>query len=100
MVDSKNVSIKADEYLLIYIFSSNFIGFISMEEFEEACGVLNGFHDKNIIPSSSIRDLAKALDINKDGNIDFNEFLEAFRLVNSSIEEKSVTFEESDGEEA
>lgn len=71
-----------------------------MEEFEEACGVLNGFHDENIIPTSSIRDLAKVLDINKDGNIDFNEFLEAFRLVNNSIEEKSVTFEESDGEDS
>ena len=70
-----------------------------MEEFEEACRVLNGFNDENIIPASSISDLAKALDINKDGNIDFNEFLEAFRLVNNSVEEKSVTFEESDSEE-
>ena len=70
-----------------------------MEEFEEACRVLNGFNDENIIPAASISDLAKALDINKDGNIDFNEFLEAFRLVNNSVEEKSVTFEESDSEE-
>ena len=71
-----------------------------MEEFEEACRVLNGFNEESVIPASSISDLAKALDINKDGNIDFNEFLEAFRLVNNSVEEKSVTFDDSDHEES
>ena len=69
-----------------------FSGFISKEEFEEACHVLNNFNEK-VIPGSSISDLANTLDINKDGKIDFNEFLEAFRLVNSSIEEKSITFD-------
>ena len=67
-------------------------GFISKEEFEEACSVLNKFNEE-VIPGSNISDLAKALDINKDGKIDFNEFLEAFRLVNNSIEEKSITLD-------
>ena len=53
--------------------------------------MLNNFNDTET-PNSSISDLAKALDINKDGKIDFNEFLEAFRLVNNSIEEQSISF--------
>ncbi|XP_057313547.1 serine/threonine-protein phosphatase with EF-hands 2-like [Hydractinia symbiolongicarpus] len=55
-------------------------GFISTEEMEEACHMLNK-HTNGLIPESGIQDLAKTLDINKDGKIDFNEFLEAFRLV-------------------
>ena len=78
-------------YLALKIFIL-LIGFISKEEFEEACRVLNNFNDEEGTPNSSISDLAKALDINKDGKIDFNEFLEAFRLVNNSIEEKSKSF--------
>ena len=55
---------------------------ISSEEFEEACQVLNKFTN-GLIPDTRIRELAKTLDINKDGMIDFNEFLEAFRLVSN-----------------
>jgi len=62
-------------------------GLISSEEFEEACHMLNKYSSTHIIPSTSIKDLAKTLDINKDGMIDFNEFLEAFRLVTISVQE-------------
>lgn len=53
-----------------------------MNEFTEACEVLRkcssvDFH------SSQIEDIAKSLDLNKDGKIDFNEFLEAFRIVDT-----------------
>lgn len=61
-------------------------GFVSQEEFEDACQLLNTF-SKGIVPDQSISDLARALDINKDGMIDFNEFLEAFRLVSLSVNE-------------
>jgi len=76
-------------YTVFRIIDKDCSGFISKEEFEEACRVLNNFNDQEDTPNSSISDLAKALDINKDGKIDFNEFLEAFRLVNHSIEEQS-----------
>ena len=58
-------------------------GFVSMEEFEECCRLLNE-HTNSNIPLDSIEDLARSIDMDKDGHIDFNEFLEAFRLVDNS----------------
>ena len=63
------------------------LGVVSMEEFEECCQLLNQHMNSNI-PGNSIKDLARSIDMDKDGCIDFNEFLEAFRLVNTS---KSVS---------
>lgn len=54
-----------------------------MEEFEESCRLLNEHTDSNI-PLDSIADVARSIDMDKDGHIDFNEFLEAFRLVDNS----------------
>ena len=54
-----------------------------MDEFEESCRLLNE-HTNSNIPLDSIEDLAKSIDMDKDGYIDFNEFLEAFRLVDNS----------------
>jgi serine/threonine-protein phosphatase with EF-hand domain len=54
-----------------------------MEEFEESCRLLN-HHANTQIPDNSIKDLAKSIDLDNDGFIDFNEFLEAFRLVDVS----------------
>ena len=63
------------------IFDKDNSGFISMTEFQEACGILTK-HASISIPPSHITDIAHSLDLNKDGQIDFNEFLEAFRIVN------------------
>lgn len=63
-----------------------FAGLITEDEFEEACRSLNRYSKSGRIPLEGIKDLAKTLDINKDGAIDFNEFLEAFRLVSVSVE--------------
>lgn len=51
-----------------------------MCEFEEALSVL--IHHQHVsVSKDQIADIARSLDLNKDGFIDFNEFLEAFRIV-------------------
>lgn len=53
-------------------------GYISLEEFKDACDLL-GEHLE--YPQEQALDICKAMDINKDGLVDLNEFLETFRLV-------------------
>jgi len=50
-----------------------------MSEFENCCCALEKVTGTQF-PSSSIKDMAVAMDINNDGKICFNEFLESFRL--------------------
>ena len=57
-------------------------GHISMEEFGEACAVLCQ-HTGTVLSRKEIQNMARAMDQNKDGQIDFNEFLEAFRIVDN-----------------
>lgn len=64
-------------------------GFISMEEFEEACNILTRHTSMQLQPQH-IADIAKSLDLNGDGKIDFNEFLEAFRIVDAHGKEKNM----------
>ena len=66
------------------IFDKDSSGFISMTEFQEACEILKR-HAGVPMTSCYIADIAHSLDLNKDGFIDFNEFLEAFRIVNTGV---------------
>lgn len=59
-----------------------FTGQISMEEFEEVIQLLVKQQNMNC-PLDQISDIARSIDLNHDGRIDFNEFLEAFRIVDS-----------------
>ncbi|EMP25673.1 Serine/threonine-protein phosphatase with EF-hands 1 [Chelonia mydas] len=56
-------------------------GLISIEEFRQTWKLFNS-HLKIDIDDESIDNLARSIDFNKDGSIDFNEFLEAFHVVN------------------
>uniref|UniRef100_A0A8B9C8H2 Serine/threonine-protein phosphatase with EF-hands n=1 Tax=Anser brachyrhynchus TaxID=132585 RepID=A0A8B9C8H2_9AVES len=55
-------------------------GLISFEEFHQTWKLFSS-HMNIELTDDGINDLVRSIDFNKDGNIDFNEFLEAFRLV-------------------
>ncbi|XP_023782857.1 serine/threonine-protein phosphatase with EF-hands 2 [Cyanistes caeruleus] len=55
-------------------------GLISFEEFQQTWKLFSS-HMNIELTDDGINDLVRSIDFNKDGNIDFNEFLEAFRLV-------------------
>ncbi|XP_069691872.1 serine/threonine-protein phosphatase rdgC [Periplaneta americana] len=61
-------------------------GYISMEEFSDACALL-GEHLPQIPPDQLV-DICRSMDINKDGLVDLNEFLETFRLVDMEHEDR------------
>ncbi|KFP03676.1 Serine/threonine-protein phosphatase with EF-hands 2, partial [Calypte anna] len=58
-------------------------GLISFEEFHQTWKLFSS-HMNSELREDGINDLVRSIDFNKDGNIDFNEFLEAFRLVKQS----------------
>lgn len=51
-----------------------------MQEFTDVCTFL-GKHKGTEFNQKQIMDLAASIDLDKNGVIDFNEFLEAFRIV-------------------
>ncbi|CAF1128119.1 unnamed protein product [Rotaria sordida] len=55
-------------------------GVISLQEFTDVC-VFLGNHNGTKFDEKQIIDLATSIDLDKNGVIDFNEFLEAFRIV-------------------
>lgn len=59
---------------------SLYSGLISIEEFRHTWQLFSA-HLGVKIDDRAIDDLARSIDFNKDGSIDFNEFLEAFRVV-------------------
>ncbi|XP_045206701.2 serine/threonine-protein phosphatase with EF-hands 2-like [Mercenaria mercenaria] len=73
-------------------------GQISMPEFEDALSILIKQLDL-AIKETEIRDIAQSIDMNKDGYIDFNEFLEAFRIVDSLGKDKTFSLKTKSNEE-
>ncbi|KAM5284213.1 serine/threonine-protein phosphatase with EF-hands 2 isoform 2-T3 [Hipposideros larvatus] len=72
------------------IIDSDHSGFISLDEFRQTWKLFSS-HMKIDITDDCIRDLARSIDFNKDGHIDINEFLEAFRLVEQSCSEGNAS---------
>lgn len=62
-------------------------GYISLDEFDEACNLLRQHFPFET--HEQLMDMCRMMDINKDGLVDLNEFLEAFRLCESTKESLS-----------
>ncbi|XP_044537527.1 serine/threonine-protein phosphatase with EF-hands 2 [Gracilinanus agilis] len=78
------------------IIDSDHSGLISIDEFRQIWKLFSS-HMNIDITDESICDLARSIDFNKDGNIDINEFLEAFRLVEQSyLEDKDSELKSSE----
>ncbi|XP_042792107.1 serine/threonine-protein phosphatase with EF-hands 2 isoform X2 [Panthera leo] len=72
------------------IIDSDHSGFISLDEFRHTWKLFSSHMNINI-RDDCICDLARSIDFNKDGHIDINEFLEAFRLVEQSCSEGNAS---------
>ncbi|XP_075461526.1 serine/threonine-protein phosphatase with EF-hands 2 [Ascaphus truei] len=79
---------RSDLETIFRIIDSDSSGLISFEEFQHTWKLLIS-HLNIEVSDEAICNMARSMDFNKDGNIDINEFLEAFRLVDRPhIEDK------------
>ncbi|KAJ8399617.1 hypothetical protein AAFF_G00410280 [Aldrovandia affinis] len=71
---------RTDLEIIFNIIDKDHSGLISIEEFRHTWKLFSS-HLRVAVEDSAVDDLARSIDFNKDGSIDFNEFLEAFRVV-------------------
>ncbi|XP_073422169.1 serine/threonine-protein phosphatase with EF-hands 1 [Dendrobates tinctorius] len=82
---------RADLEIIFNIIDKDHSGLLSIDEFRQTWKLFTS-HLHISIDDATIDDLAHSIDSNKDGSIDFNEFLEAFQVVHK--------FEKKDWKEA
>ncbi|XP_062983754.1 serine/threonine-protein phosphatase with EF-hands 1 [Elgaria multicarinata webbii] len=71
---------KTDLEIIFNMMDRDHSGLISIDEFRQTWKLFN-LHLRIDVDDESIDSLARNIDFNKDGSIDFNEFLEAFHVV-------------------
>lgn len=71
---------RTDLEIIFNMIDKDHSGLISIEEFRQTWRLFSS-HLHVHVDNAAIDDLAHSIDFNKDGSIDFNEFLEAFRVV-------------------
>ncbi|XP_061485422.1 serine/threonine-protein phosphatase with EF-hands 1 isoform X2 [Rhineura floridana] len=71
---------KTDLEIIFNMIDKDHSGLISVDEFRQTWKLFN-LHLRINVNDESIDSLARSIDFNKDGSIDFNEFLEAFHVV-------------------
>ncbi|XP_012675198.1 serine/threonine-protein phosphatase with EF-hands 1 isoform X2 [Clupea harengus] len=71
---------RTDLEIIFNIIDKDHSGLISIEEFQQTWKLFSS-HLGVAVSDDAIEGLARSIDYNKDGSIDFNEFLEAFRVV-------------------
>nr|XP_048296565.1 serine/threonine-protein phosphatase with EF-hands 1 isoform X2 [Myodes glareolus] len=71
---------RSDLKIIFNVIDTDHSGLISLDEFRTMWKLFNTHYNVQI-DDSQIDELANIVDFNKDGNIDFNEFLKAFYVV-------------------
>ncbi|XP_036696922.1 serine/threonine-protein phosphatase with EF-hands 1 isoform X2 [Balaenoptera musculus] len=71
---------RSDLQIIFNVIDSDHSGLISMEEFRSMWKLFTSYYSV-CIDDSQLDELAERMDLNKDGSIDFNEFLKAFYVV-------------------
>ncbi|MGH0125062.1 UNVERIFIED_CONTAM: hypothetical protein FKN15_021490 [Acipenser sinensis] len=71
---------RTDLEIIFNMIDKDHSGLISIEEFRQTWRLFSS-HLHIHVDNAAIDELARSIDFNKDGSIDFNEFLEAFRVV-------------------
>ncbi|XP_041936102.1 serine/threonine-protein phosphatase with EF-hands 1 [Alosa sapidissima] len=71
---------RTDLEIIFNIIDKDHSGLISIEEFRQTWKLFST-HLGVAVNEEAIDDMARSIDFNKDGSIDFTEFLEAFRVV-------------------
>ncbi|XP_073654879.1 serine/threonine-protein phosphatase with EF-hands 1 isoform X2 [Tursiops truncatus] len=71
---------RSDLQIIFNVIDSNHSGLISMEEFRSIWKLFKS-HYRVCVDDSQLDELTERMDLNKDGSIDFNEFLKAFYVV-------------------
>uniref|UniRef100_A0A671T415 Serine/threonine-protein phosphatase with EF-hands n=1 Tax=Sinocyclocheilus anshuiensis TaxID=1608454 RepID=A0A671T415_9TELE len=71
---------RTDLEIIFNIIDKDHSGQISIEEFRQTWKLFSS-HLGVAVNDQTIDDMARSIDFNKDGSIDFNEFLEALRVV-------------------
>ncbi|KAM5196731.1 serine/threonine-protein phosphatase with EF-hands 1 isoform 1-T5 [Hipposideros larvatus] len=71
---------RSDLQIIFNVIDSDHSGLISMEEFHSMWKLFNSHYHVHF-DDDQVDELAERMDLNKDGSIDFNEFLKAFYVV-------------------
>ena len=66
-----------------------FIGYISLDELADACNLIKEHMPCNMT-EDQLSEICRMMDINKDGLVDLNEFLETFRMVDPESKRKNM----------
>ncbi|XP_050299789.1 serine/threonine-protein phosphatase rdgC [Anthonomus grandis grandis] len=64
-------------------------GYISLDELAEACNLIKEHMPCNMT-EDQLQEICRMMDINKDGLVDLNEFLETFRMVDPESRRKNM----------
>uniref|UniRef100_A0AAR5PRS6 Serine/threonine-protein phosphatase n=1 Tax=Dendroctonus ponderosae TaxID=77166 RepID=A0AAR5PRS6_DENPD len=64
-------------------------GYISLDELAEACNLIKEHMPCNMT-EDQLSEICRMMDINKDGLVDLNEFLETFRMVDPESKRKNM----------